>query len=145
VTPKVAKPSNPKKQVSITKTNVQMKRNQHIKCFNYQGLGYYASKCANQRIMILRDDGKIESTSETSDYVDMPPLVDDNDVEYAHEGQIMVIRRALSAQVKNDDVEHQRENIFHARCQIQNKICSMIIDSGNCANVASVTLIRKLS
>ena len=30
----------------------------------------------------------------------------------------MVIRRALNAQVKNDDAEQQRENIFHARCQI---------------------------
>jgi hypothetical protein len=36
--------------------------------------------------MILRDDEKIESTSKMSDYVDMPPLVDDNDVEYAHGG-----------------------------------------------------------
>jgi hypothetical protein len=86
VTPKVAKASNPKKQVSTTKTDVKTKRNQHIKCFNYQGLGYYASKCANRRIMILRDDEKIKSTSEMSDYVDMPPLVDDNDVEYAHGG-----------------------------------------------------------
>lgn len=56
----------------------------------------------------------------------------------------MVIRRALNAQAKNDDVEQQRENIFHARCQIYNNICSVIIDNGNCANVASVALIRKL-
>jgi hypothetical protein len=35
----------------------------------------------------------------------MPPLVDDSDVEYAHKGQVMVIRRALSTRVKEDDVE----------------------------------------
>ena len=34
--------------------------------------------------MILRDDGEIEFTSETSNCDDMPPLMDDNDVEYAH-------------------------------------------------------------
>ena len=142
MTHKVAKPSNLKKQVLTIKTDMQTKCNQHIKCFNCQGLGYYASKCSNRRIMILRDEGKIECTSETSDYDDMPPLIDDSDVE--HKGQVMVIRRALSTQVKKDDVEQQRENIFHARCQIQNKICSMIIDSGSCANIASVILVRKL-
>ena len=30
-------------------------------------------------------------------------------------------RRALSAQVKEDDMEQQRENIFHTRCHINNK------------------------
>jgi hypothetical protein len=41
-------------------------------------------------------------------------------------------------------VEQQRENIFHTRCLINDKVCSMIIDSGTCTNVASVTLVRKL-
>jgi len=41
-------------------------------------------------------------------------------------------------------VEQQRENIFHTRCLINDKVCSMIIDSGSCTNVASVTLVRKL-
>jgi hypothetical protein len=36
----------------------------------------------------------------------------------------------LSAQVKEDDMEQQRENIFHTRCHINNKVCSMIIDGG---------------
>jgi hypothetical protein len=37
------------------------------------------------------------------------------------------------------------ENIFHTRCYIQNKVCSMIIDGGSCANVAYDTLVRKLN
>jgi hypothetical protein len=41
-------------------------------------------------------------------------------------------------------VEQQSENIFHTRCQIQNKVYSIIIDSGSCVNVASITLVRKL-
>jgi len=48
-------------------------------------------------------------------------------------------------QIKEDDVDQQRENIFHTRCHIQNKVCSMIIDGGSCANAASDTLVKKLN
>jgi UDP-N-acetylglucosamine:LPS N-acetylglucosamine transferase len=41
-------------------------------------------------------------------------------------------------------VEQQRDNFFHTRCLINDKVCSMIIGSGNYANVASITLVRKL-
>ena len=46
------------------------------------------------------------------------------------EGESLVARRALSTQVKEDDMEQQRKNIFHTRCHINNKVCSMIIDGG---------------
>ena len=51
-------------------------------------------------------------------------------------------RRALNSQVKKDDMEHQRENIFHTRCLINNKVCNMIKDGGSCTNVASTMLIE---
>jgi len=40
--------------------------------------------------------------------------------------------------------ESQREHIFHSRCTIQGKVCSLIIDGGSYTNVASVHLIKKL-
>ena len=46
-------------------------------------------------------------------------------------------------QAKEDD-EVQRENIFHTRCHVQNKVCSVIIDGGSCTNVASITMVEKL-
>jgi hypothetical protein len=94
--------------------------------------------------MILRDDEEIVSTSEESDCDDMSPLEDAIDLEYAVGDKVLVIKRSLSVQTKEDDVEQQRENIFLTRCLINNKVCSMIIDSGSCTNVASVTLVRKL-
>jgi len=57
----------------------------------------------------------------------------------------LVIRHALNIQIKKDDVDQQQENIFHTRCHIQNKVCSMIINRGSCANVASDTLVKKLN
>ena len=42
-------------------------------------------------------------------------------------------------------MEQQREKIFHTRCHINNKVCSMIIDGGSCTNVACTTLVEKLN
>ena len=64
--------------------------------------------------------------------------------EYPIEGETLVTRRALSAQVKEDVVEQQHGNIFHTRCHTNNKVCSFIIDGGSCANVASALLVEKL-
>ena len=60
------------------------------------------------------------------------------------EGESLMAKRALSAQIKEDDVDQQRENIFHTRCHINNKVCSMIIDGRSCTNVANTTLVEKL-
>ncbi|KAL5801030.1 hypothetical protein ACOSQ3_032662 [Xanthoceras sorbifolium] len=74
----------------------------------------------------------------------MPPLEDAGDFEYPVGGELLVARRALSAQAKEDD-EVQRENIFHTRCHVNDKVCSVIIDGGSCTNVASTTLVKKLN
>ena len=39
----------------------------------------------------------------------------------------------------------QRENIFHTRCTINGKLCSLIVDEGSCTNVASSRLVSKLN
>jgi len=147
MTSKVAEPTSMKNQVLTSdqklKGEVQPKRNRDIKCFKCQGFGHYASKCANRRVMILRDDGEIVSTSEESDCDEMP-LEDGGDLEYAVGDEVLVIRRLLSFQTKEDDVEQKKENIFHTRCVINDKVSSMIIDSGSCTNIVSVTLVRKL-
>ena len=73
----------------------------------------------------------------------MPSLEDVYDEEFAVQGELMVARRALSVKSKEDD-EMQQDNIFHTRCQAQNKVCSVIIDGGSCTNVASTTMVEKL-
>jgi len=40
--------------------------------------------------------------------------------------------------------ESQRENIFHTRCLINDRLCSLIVDGGSCANVANTRVVDKL-
>ena len=78
-----------------------------------------------------------------SDFDSRPSLEDADYEEYAAQEELLVARRALSVQAKEED-EVQRENIFHTRCHVQNKVCSVIFDGGSCTSVASTTLVEKL-
>ena len=86
--------------------------------------------------MLLKEDREIirESSSESA------PSSDEEEREL--EGDLFMIRRMLGSQVVELD-DCQRENIFHARCLIQGKLCSLTIDSGSCTNVASARLVSR--
>ena len=79
-------------------------------------------------------------------YDDMPPLEEDEecaeDLDLV-KGNVFVTMRSLSINTVHDE-EVQRSNIFHTKCQINNKVCLMIIDSRSCTNVVSTLLIEKL-
>ena len=96
--------------------------------------------------MILREDGGFESEEEANEECKQPLGDNDEDVEYLVTGELLVTIRALSVQVKEEDIEAvQRDNIFHTRCHIGDKVCSMVIDGRSCTNVASIELVKKLS
>ncbi|RDY07707.1 hypothetical protein CR513_08154, partial [Mucuna pruriens] len=48
----------------------------------------------------------------------------------------------MSAFIEDDQC--QRENIFHSRCMIKGKCCSLIINGGSSVNVDSLRLVEKL-
>jgi ABC-type ATPase with predicted acetyltransferase domain len=74
----------------------------------------------------------------------MPPLEDADDEQNDVVGDLLVARRVLNVQVKEEE-SNQRENLFHTRCFVNNKVCSVIIDGGSCTNVASTYLVEKLA
>ena len=89
------------------KVKPQPNRNRDIKYFKCLGSGHIASQCPNKKVMIMRDNGEVETVSE-GDSDDMPPLKDisDNDrVEYPVEGENLVARCVLNAQIKVDENE----------------------------------------
>jgi hypothetical protein len=68
----------PKAKVNVPtnakgKSETQPKRTRDVKCFRCQGHRHYASECPNKRIMMIRDNGDMESESDRSDCEGMPP------------------------------------------------------------------------
>jgi hypothetical protein len=107
------------------KSETQPKRTRDVKCFRCQGHGHYASECPNKRIMMIRDNGDMESESDTSDCEGMPPLEDSDGDELALPvGESLVIRRTLQVQVKEDEINQQRRIssirvvMYKARCVV---------------------------
>ncbi|XP_052886928.1 uncharacterized protein LOC128295407, partial [Gossypium arboreum] len=116
-------------------------RNRDIKCFKCLGRGHIASQCPNRRTMVLRADGEIETEDEEEKESESASEVKE-DVEQPMEGELLVVKRSLSLQGAENDL--QRENIFHTRCQVGGKVCSVIIDGGSCTNVASTMMVERL-
>ncbi|RDX95891.1 hypothetical protein CR513_21517, partial [Mucuna pruriens] len=101
----------------VSKVNVlnsNTHKSSNIKCFKCLGKGHIVSQCLNKRTMILRDDDDIDRSKGYSSE------------EVSYEGDLLM------------------ENIFHLKCMVNEKCYSLIIDSGNSVNMASLRLMEKL-
>src|SRR3989440_9626925 len=121
-----------------------------IKCFKCLGHGHIASQCPNRKVMLLTPQGEVESESEEDIHVEAEcndeaecEENDDEQVLAPECGEVLITRRVLNIQQK-DDFQEQRENLFHTRCLIMNKVCALIIDGGSCTNAASYMMVVKL-
>ena len=93
---------------------------------------------------MINAQGELESENEDEvDDDDMPSSEDADDEQNVVVGDLLVVRRILNVQVKEEE-SNQRENLFHTWCFVNNKVCSVIIDGGSCTNVASTYLVEKL-
>jgi len=72
---------------------------------------------------------------------DMTSSPDEDEEQFR---ELYVARRTLSLQTRTKE-EEQRDNLFHSRCIVNEKVCSLIIDGGSYTNVASETMVRKLN
>ncbi|XP_013624657.1 PREDICTED: uncharacterized protein LOC106330787 [Brassica oleracea var. oleracea] len=69
-------------------------RARDIRCFKCQGLGHFAKNYHNQRVMILMENGEVESENEQED---LGPIFDDEDESfgYPHHGPLLVARKSI--------------------------------------------------
>ncbi|RDX88535.1 hypothetical protein CR513_29861, partial [Mucuna pruriens] len=131
-------------QKEFTPTLVPMQlRVSIIKYFKCLGKGYIASECPSRHVMIVKEDRKIGSESSTEE-ISISSELESLSYGSHYERDLLVVRRVINIQI-GEEVETQRENIFHSRCLILGNLCSMIIDWGSCVNVASERLVKKLA
>ena len=101
------------------------RKTSEVKCFKCLGRGHYASECPTKKNMISLSKTQIVSEPSSEEEKE------DVEVELdALEGDLLMIRRLLGSKMQALD-QTQRENIFHTRCSIQGKICSLIVDGGS--------------
>lgn len=122
-------------------------RARDIQCFRCQGRGHYSRDCPNTKALFIRNDGSYTSDPEdcgadTEEHNTNEEVGDEYETD-EYNGECLVIRQALNIQA-SDDSDIQRTNIFHTRCQIQEKPFSLIIDNGSCVNVISSHVIESL-
>ncbi|KAF8088611.1 hypothetical protein N665_0534s0001 [Sinapis alba] len=131
----------PKEEAKAPGRNDQGKspttRTRDVKCFKCHGIGNYASECTNKKVMILLENGELISEDEKEE------AAGEEVVDYPVHGELLITRRSLKVQSKPEEHD-QRENLFHTRCLVYDKVCSLIIDGGSCTNVASESLVAKL-
>ncbi|KAJ4705053.1 Transposon Ty3-I Gag-Pol polyprotein [Melia azedarach] len=148
VTLKTNEETKQKDSIVVSKSKIETEissKSREVKCFRCQGFRHVISQCPNKRVMIMLENGEIESASSSED--EMPSLTDCSDIEIEEpvHGDLLVTGRTLSTQPKDNVDVKQCEHIFHTRCHVKDKVCTMIIDSGSCTNIASTLLVDKLN
>lgn len=61
-----------------------------------------------------------------------------------YEGPLLVVKRVCFTPHKEQG-EDWRRNIFQSTCNMGEKLCKLVIDSGSCENVVSKKVVRKLN
>ncbi|RDY00794.1 hypothetical protein CR513_15978, partial [Mucuna pruriens] len=94
-----------------------------IKCFKCLGKSHITSQYPHRRTMILRENRKVS--------------------ESLQEDFSFLSERLMSSLV--GETKTQGENIFHFKCLVLEKLCSIIINGENSVTVARLKLVEKLS
>jgi len=135
------KPRDSKPSTSTPKSPTKLSSK---KCFKCLGYGHIASNCPSKRNMMIHDGMVVSEHSPDSSRSSTPPRSpSEQESESPHEGDLLVVRRMLGQVLKPFD-KSQRENIFRTRCLINDRLCSLIVDEGSCANMASTRVVDKI-
>ncbi|XP_019241058.1 PREDICTED: uncharacterized protein LOC109221054, partial [Nicotiana attenuata] len=142
--PKVQVDKNKLKVETKGTSNVQTKSLSNVRCHKCQRLGHYMKDCPNRRTIIAMDDGSYRTEASDQEHRDSEHETSDEELEEQEDDgprSYLVTRKVLAVAREDQD---QRENLFHGRCKILGNLCSLIIDSGSCANVVSSSLLEQI-
>ncbi|KAG6732889.1 hypothetical protein I3842_01G199200 [Carya illinoinensis] len=155
-------PSIPPVQESKDKGPEIPKTSSRLQCFNCKGYGHISSSCPSRALVIEEREGVVDEPLEDQFYEpkleEFRDLGDDEDaflgciralpvglgsVPLVPDTPQLSVVRCILTQPKDDD-DWCRHAIFHTYIKINNKGCKVIVDSGSCINVVSVTTVSHL-
>nr|KAJ0211354.1 hypothetical protein LSAT_V11C400209340 [Lactuca sativa] len=123
-----------------------------IRCFKCQGFGHYQNACPNKRVVTLSE--AIECREELEEEESLAGIFYDTQQEEEEEEEVeyeapvydtdLVLRTLKTQGVQTVVDMDQRDQLFHTKCLVSDKWCSLIIDGGSCTNVASNEMVTKL-
>ncbi|XP_033139207.1 uncharacterized protein LOC117130500 [Brassica rapa] len=127
-------------------------RTRDIRCFKCQGLGHYANKCPNQRVMVLLENGDVESEEDKEEKEDLGPIFDEEEepFDYPASGPLLVTRKLLEEPILEDEIEEVIDEFCSSFVKEtgpvydEDNLSFPATDGGSCTNVASDTLVKKL-
>ncbi|XP_039030561.1 uncharacterized protein LOC120165033 [Hibiscus syriacus] len=133
-------------EMAMMRANIEEDREATIARF-LAGLNFEVASVVELQHCVELDDMvhmaiKIKSQQHRKSSYRVDSDEDDDQLQTCAIGEALVIKRSLNAQPIHD--EHQRENIFHTRCLVNDKVCVVIIDSGSFTNDASIVMVDKL-
>lgn len=78
-------------------------RTRDIKCFKCLRMGYITSQCPNQNNMVVRANGENESNEEEIGHEFDVTTDEEEEVEHALDGELLVVKRSLSIKSIEDE------------------------------------------
>jgi hypothetical protein len=110
-----SKNANSKTSTTLGNTEASSSKTRDIKCFKCQGWGHIASQCVNKRVMVINAQGELESENEEEvDDDDMPSSEDADNEQNAVVGDLLVARRVLNVQVKEEESNQRGELVSYS-------------------------------
>jgi len=113
-----------------------------IQCFKCGGRGHVSRECPNNQVIIVNDDGEYESASEEGVEEEVHGDEDLTSCEF-EQGAALEVTQNLSVQAKEAE-NGQRHKLFQTRAKVHDKVVKVIIDGGNCHNLANREMGDKL-
>ncbi|KAK9698054.1 hypothetical protein RND81_08G079500 [Saponaria officinalis] len=132
-------------------TVVEVKETRLRRCFKCQGYGHIANECPQKRTLTIQElinlVPNFVAPEPDSEPVDVEGESDEEEVHevepYSDEEKEALVLRTLHTEAAPAETE-QRERLFHSRCKVNNRICTLIVDSGSCTNVIARDVVTKL-
>ncbi|KAK9671757.1 hypothetical protein RND81_12G052700 [Saponaria officinalis] len=132
-------------------TVVEVKETRLRRCFKCQGYGHIASECLQKRALTIQELINLVPNFVAPELESEPINVENESDEeevhevepYSDEEKEALVLRTLHTEAAPAENE-QRERLFHSRCKVNDRINTLIVDSGSCTNVIARDVVAKL-